>query len=246
MPPSITEAMEEFSSIDYGTCLRSFTVRRYNQQLEEDLRNAEFFPRISGGGVFRWSVQLSLSAPFIIHPGVLLRGVKKSGRVVEAYTREHILEHGDEIITDLMFQIIRDTENDAFTPNPATGRYQLTPLGNLTLGPHVYRGARAIIFTVQERPDILIKYQGDCEEIRSRLPSFHPLLKETFYGNRAAQESMAVKSLFVSPPAFLCAEKTGICNFSMNDESYRKCKLSKGTIRDSVMDERESFHSRMR
>ena len=52
--------------------------------------------------------RLLLGTPSLIHPGVLCGGVKRSGRIVEGYTYEHMLEPGDEMITELMFQIIRD------------------------------------------------------------------------------------------------------------------------------------------
>lgn len=181
--------------------------------------------------------RVTLGEPPLLHSGVYFGGVNRNGRVIEAYTSEHTVEHGEEIMSNFMTRILEDARNDPFIPQPSIAAgYQITPWGNMTFGPHICRGKKAIIFPIQERPDWLIKYHCDCEELRSGLPTFHPLLKESFYGSKAAETSIAVKTLFVSPASFLCAEKEGICNFSMEGDLYKNCTKHGSTLRYAIME----------
>ena len=72
---SVTESMYEILepelSSDFGRSMRSFTLRRYNLQLEEDSRNAEFFPKIYGED-FLWTEPTPLGTVQLGH--TLYRG----------------------------------------------------------------------------------------------------------------------------------------------------------------------------
>lgn len=180
-----------------------------------------------------------LQKPTFMHRGVYSRGTTLSGRVVEVYSREHEAHHGLGVSRRLVSQTRLDEENDAFTPNASLG-FQQTPLGNFTLGSVLYRGQLSIIFNIVERPDLLIKYQSDCDDVfgsfRFKIPTIHPLLRDVWYGVDADRWGIAVGGIFVSPPSFLCPEKTGICDFTVSDSSFEQCKKDlKSTLRYAVL-----------
>ena len=184
--------------------------------------------------------------PRQVVPGIHVVGTSDRGRVVEWYNETLVSEFINwDVVERLEKQIKADRQFDLFTPNlhmadpdgnpPALTEY--TPLGEISLGRRIYKGIESGIYEIQGMEEYLIKYQANCDEVRDgislREPVLHPLLPDYWYSKRAAPISASV--VFLSPPAFLCKEKIGKCDFGLSDEEYTQCSENFGTVRFMIM-----------
>jgi len=88
-------------------------------------------------------------------------------------------------------------------------------------------------------PDYLIKFQANCDELRNAIHDkehvLHPLLPDYWYAKEAFSNGLAIEPIFLSPPSFLCKNKTGKCGFDMTDQEFDTCSERRGTIRYMIM-----------
>ena len=194
----------------------------------------------------RASIQSEVSPdplfPITVAPGVVIKGVSKRARAVESYNRSLIAEKiGQDAALKIEYQERFDAQYDLFTPYTSSPQraIEYSPLGELEIGKLIYQGLESTIYTIIGFPDLLIKYQANCDEIRDSAeinePVLHPILTDYWYASEATRVGLAPDVVFVSPPAFLCREPVGRCAFLTTPEKYMRCFENWGTVRYMIM-----------
>ena len=156
-----------------------------------------------------------------------------SGRVIEEYNSAAMIgidAHAREVF---YAQSLLDRENDAFTPNRANNFFEITCLGNITLGSRVHAGYSSTVYVIIEYPHLLIKYQVHCSRLDEDI---HPLIRDARYTNETSTHGLAPKIISLSPPALLCEHQVGKCAFTMSAGAYADCYESFGILRYMIME----------
>ena len=132
-----------------------------------------------------------------------------------------------------------DSQSIRFAPNldyeifsDSKIHYEYTPLGRLTLNERIGQSRHSAVFTTVENPDLIIKYQSNCE--RELLP--HPLLLDFWGLSQAARKnvSQVPRVHFVSPAVRAPIRRTTKCDFQLSDSAWPTCANSK--VRFIVME----------
>ena len=144
-----------------------------------------------------------------------------------------ISQIGSDAEMKLRSQISADRRNIEYTPDMtvyhSTTLLEITPVGYITLGSPIYRGSQSIVFSINEFPDLVVKYQVQCDNFDTEL---HPLLRDAWYTEEAHAFGLAPHVVFLSPPAGLCPTKQGKCEFfKILEEEFTTCRRNNGVVR---------------
>ena len=161
---------------------------------------------------------------------VLSEGITRSGRIVEKYNLEIISNHYGNATATLVSRLAGfDASNTEHLPNTMDTVFENTVMGKLRLGAPVSISTQSIIYRIQDRDDLLIKYQANCIELdlqadlRTR-PYLHPSVTETIYSTASWRLGIGPAIHTLSPPTQLCESMTGKCAFDMPPQAYEICK----------------------
>ena len=132
-------------------------------------------------------------------------------------------------------QLAADVASPSFAPDLNID-VEFWPNGTLSLGPVVYAGHESTIFSEASDPNILIKYQTDCDEVISN--AAHPLLRDYWYGQAAYRIGVAPQPLFISPPTLLVKDAYKVRNMKSSDSEKEACISRFGSVRFMVMERR--------
>ena len=185
------------------------------------------------------SSALTSVAPTIwIAPRLLAAGgsrpLKEGKRVIEAYSDEFLAALSPRMRNHAYLQPQLDEAFDEFTPDLTTNFEYVRGLGNLTLGRRIAKGYFAVIFEVIERPDLLIKYQCNCDQMDDDV---HPLLLDFWLGSEASRAGLSPQPHFVSPAAAFPLERTMKTDIWLeNDDEWASCRDKGGVFRYLLID----------
>jgi len=164
-------------------------------------------------------------------------------RHVEQYSTEfegNLTANDREI---LHAQLVADSQNDFFAPDADDHLYGLpqeyTPFGTFVLGDVFHIGDQSVIFEIHGHPELLIKYQTNCEEIDSYPYSLHPLILDYWYMRESFMLGLSPEPLFLSPPS-LFERLYGVENdrkyiFKMDATDALGCTINAGVVRYMIM-----------
>lgn len=177
--------------------------------------------------------------PFQVAIGVNIIGVTARGRLVEEYNVADLVRtYGEDAVRIVTDQVRLDQRHDLFTPRTFPNvMTQLTPLGEVQIGPLLAQSGQSTVFHLLQYPNILIKFQTNCLELDSDDEDedkvvVHSLIFDHAYGRDAARHGIAMEPIFVSPPAALCHENTGICDFDeLDEDGFDECRERGGSLR---------------
>ena len=167
--------------------------------------------------------------------------VLPSGRVEEHFSDEFFAKLDADSAERLRLQIISDKVNEAYTPRTnATSNhvFEETILGEISFSRIVARSRFSVIYRIAQHPNLLIKYQGQCDSYDEDI---HPLLLDAWYGSQANRYDLAPRIVAISPAAPLCPGRFGKCSFGISDKEFdARCGAkSSGTIRYMIMEKFE-------
>ena len=144
-------------------------------------------------------------------------------------------------------QTAADQRNDLYTPledYPEDRLEELTPFGILKLGEPLYKGYESVVYTVENRPDLIIKYQAMCHDLGK--PMLHPLVTDFWYSKKANQLGIAPEPLFLSPPAQLCdvlsRERNKKFPFTIPEKNLNSCLEQGGIVRYMILRRSEGLN----
>ena len=142
----------------------------------------------------------------------------------------------------LMAEVKRVTadESDRPAPNLIEEFEEVPGLGRLTLDYSIGTERYSRVFAVKEDPNIVIKYQTNCDLLRQ---SVHPLIVDYVFSNIAADafsefEELSrpvMKPLYLSPAALFPVTSTRKTSFAMTVSEWEKCKNHHATVRFVVL-----------
>ena len=130
------------------------------------------------------------------------------------------------------FQMLDDLFDDDLTPILNTDTEVIPDLGVVTLGKRVSRKEFSVIYEIQEHPDLLIKYQTNCDALTD---DFHPLIRDFLFSRIAHEAGVAMEPVYLSPPAVLVGERFLKTNFNTDIVDLEACVKYEGTVRFLVM-----------
>ena len=128
-----------------------------------------------------------------------------------------------------------DAANDRYTPRLSDDSFEDVPiLGRVEIGDLIGRSRTSTIFVLESHPDYVIKYQTNCDLLRSDV---HPLLTDYWLGLRAALAGAGARPFSVSPAALLRDGYSKRKIYStMDDSSFHNCTRDGGVVRYMVME----------
>ena len=153
----------------------------------------------------------------------------------------HLEDWETEMISE---QEREDAENDHHTPSVDDKDSQPvpienTPIGRLELGEVIHRGHASAIFASANRPDMLIKYQANCDEISTGNLVIHPLIYDYWMMREASTINIAPEPIFLSPAALLVDIYGSDVNrkllFEMRTSQWLNCLARDGTVRYMIL-----------
>ena len=163
-------------------------------------------------------------------------------RYIETYNDECIGNLTDAEQAIIEAQIAFDTINDIYAPIRDDGEdapYEYTPLGTLEIGQLIHSGDESAIFSIVQRPDLLIKYQANCDEIVPGTHYLHPLILDFWYMRESFFHGLSPEPIFLSPPVLFrdMYELVGYRKlvFDMNVFAAADCALDGGVVRYLIM-----------
>ena len=161
-------------------------------------------------------------------------------RYIESYSPEFLgnLTVSDREILDA--QIAADAVNDMYAPedeDPSSNEPvdELTPFGVLTLGKRIHAGAQSVLYETIERPDLIIKYQTNCDELDEYV--LHPLLLDYWYMLESFRVRLSPEPLFLSPPSLFTRNprRPRKYRFRMDADEAEFCEEQNGVVRYMIM-----------
>ena len=182
--------------------------------------------------VMVWSLRSATSA---FPERRIVSVAKPFGRVIEAFHPEFIAQIDADLRKRYSWQVIRDRENDRFTPQLTfnVSHSENTPIGVIKFGPLMHSGYLSTVYQIIGHPNLLIKYQVHCLRIDEEL---HPLLRDAWYTNETSAHGLSPEISFISPPSLMCETKVGKCLFTINNENFGLCKRENATLRYMIME----------
>ena len=166
-------------------------------------------------------------------PGKNVTLDNSTGRVIESVESFSFRNrHHREVFVN---QTLMDQVYNVYTPqvhNEAMLFSESTPFGDVTLDKLIYNGPMSALYTLEDYPNVIIKYVAHCDT--GRAP--HPLIQEYHYMTEASTHGLAPNAIFLSPPSLICEERIGKCAFTMPDKSLEFCRDNqKRTLRYFIM-----------
>ena len=173
------------------------------------------------------------SIPTLVAPGYTIVGVSGNGRWVERIASNRTFA-GIQKIAQM------DSQYDEFTCRNFTHMVETTPVGELILGRRVSGSTQSVLFEIGNSTNALIKYQMNCMEnfegkFFNEVP-VHPLVRDYFFLRAAKNTGIVPNTFFLSPPSFLCPDKSGKCAFRIPDDEFIQCRKDFAALRYMVME----------
>ena len=108
------------------------------------------------------------------------------------------------------------------------------------LGDLIAATSTSTIFEIQGKPDLVIKYQADCD----RSDSIHPLLRDAWFLGKLNDSGLVPSVLYISPPTPLSMSLTPKTELVMKYSERSKCVENNRTVRFMIFDKIETdvFH----
>ena len=170
-------------------------------------------------------------------------------RFIESYSPEFMTNLTASDHEFLLAQIAADELHDEFAPAEDDlmaheSPIENTPFGNLTLGRTVYAGPQSVLYVPLERPDLIIKYQCNCEELNEHI--LHPLISDYWYMLESFLARLSPEPLFLSPPSLLRKLK-GISGdrkyrFNLDEFEMADCERKNAVVRYMIMRKSEGIN----
>ena len=163
-------------------------------------------------------------------------------RYVENYTAEILAKLTESHRKILLAQIYLDARNDVYAPaeDDFDGPPQeYTPWGTIVLGNVIHKGGQSAVFEIRDHPDLLIKYQANCEDLDPAKHLIHPLIRDYWYMLESFALRLSPEPLFLSPPS-LFSRLFGVQPdrkylFELSVSTVRSCIRQGGVIRYMIM-----------
>ena len=141
-------------------------------------------------------------------------------------------------------QEVEDEENDIHAPaiEDIDGPLlEYTTVGMLELGEIIHTGHESVIFEVINRPEFLVKYQVNCDELSDGTGKpIHPLVYDYWMMREASMIGLAPEPIFLSPAALLVDVYGIVTNrkfpFTMSSGDFLECLANEGAVRYMVME----------
>ena len=142
----------------------------------------------------------------------------------------------------LATQELEDEQNDIHTPTVEGldgPLLEYTSVGMLELGEIIHTGHESVIYKTINRPELLVKYQVNCDEIRDGAKPIHPLVYDYWMMREASMFEIAPEPIFLSPAALLVDVYGPVVNrkfpFTMSSADFLECLANEGSVRYMVM-----------
>jgi hypothetical protein len=153
-----------------------------------------------------------------------------------------LAEYERRVSPRLMTEAKRVTADESERPAPnLIEEFEDVPgLGRLTLDYSIATERYSRVFAVKEDPNIVIKYQTNCDLLRQ---SVHPLIVDYVFSNIAADafsefeevSRPVMKPTYLSPPSLFPVTATRKTTFAMTVSEWEKCKNHHATVRFVVL-----------
>ena len=149
----------------------------------------------------------------------------------------------------VMNQLAIDRENDEYTTSlggtdGAVLAEEVPGVGTLVIGPRLAQGRYSTVFAVENRPDLIIKYQANCDSLGKWV---HPLLLDYWLAQAAAESARRAGTVnpvalvfFLAPPTGLNTEFNPKTDFRALEPETAECARNGGTVRFLVMERLDS------
>ena len=164
------------------------------------------------------------------HRAVYNIGVAENGRILERYNPAIVERHYGPWLAGMLGPLVeKDVNSTLFIPNVLVPREETSILGLVRLGPSLAVSKQSVIYTVSDKPGVLIKYQANCIELEMQAqlvqkPFLHPSVVEFAFTRRASRFGLAPKVVSLSPPVGLCDRKEGKCSFDLSEGDFAACR----------------------
>jgi hypothetical protein len=149
----------------------------------------------------------------------------------------------------LTAQQLEDEENDMYTPRmevPDASLEEYTRVGMLELGEIIHAGYESVIFATSNRPELLVKYQANCDELADGKKPIHPLVYDYWMMREAFMLGLAPEPIFLSPAALLIDILSTMSDqkllFKMDSGDFIECVADEGAVRYMVMRKSEGVN----
>ncbi len=134
-------------------------------------------------------------------------------------------------------QVVEDEQLAACAPLLRFDSESAYRLGKLELGNLLAQNPNSLVFTVKNRPDLVIKYQLDQSLSEEEPPLVHPLAREWWILNVLNETGVVGKPFMLSPMALLSLPLTRKMQFVRSVESLvKKIQASQLAVRYLVME----------
>lgn len=141
----------------------------------------------------------------------------------DRYSEAYLRSLDDRTRALLVEQIADDYRNVDSIPDLTTYTeyIQISSVlnGQITLGPLVSRQKFSVLYAIQGYPNLLIKYQVNCEDF----DSIHPLLRDYWFQKLLEGTGIATRVFTISPPATFSLERTSKTDFLLSGSSRLAC-----------------------
>jgi len=128
-------------------------------------------------------------------------------------------------------QVTWDHAGDQYTPELDSQFENVPGLGRVSIGVLLGRGANSLVYSIQNYPDLVIKYQSNCYTV----DEIHPLIKDFFFGSLAHQEGLSMNRIYLSPPTYLPQHVSVKKSFQGGEDYLDMCRTARGTVRYMIM-----------
>jgi hypothetical protein len=144
-------------------------------------------------------------------------------------TAERLAQHIEDLKEN-------DAKNQEFLPDLKTG-FEVIPMhGEVSLGNAFARGRYSVTYDVVGYPEIVIRYQLDCEYLASQY-GHHDTLTESVLQRYAASVQVGIPNYFISPPVgYIHGTRLKKLFFWLEEEESQICEMLGSTVRFTVMD----------
>ena len=102
----------------------------------------------------------------------------------------------------------------------------------IQLGRQLTTTAQSVVFEIVGRPDLVLKYQADCD----REGPVHPLLRDALFLDVLTDTKLVPSVYYVSPPAPMRVSVDKKTNFLMTATERAKCVKQNRSVRFLIMD----------
>lgn len=146
----------------------------------------------------------------------------------EYYDNATLMRLSPSIHQVVEIQLSHDHRNDAYTPIFGSNTEFVPALGIINLDASISTGPTSRVFNIFGRPDLVIKYQANLHFASG---SIHPLVRDYWFTDHAAQLGVAPKPLFLSPSKRLPTFVDRKTNFQLSIQSRMLAVSQASTVR---------------